>query len=229
MKTIFWNVDTQRDFINPNGALYVKDAETLKPILAEITLFAAEHKIKVVNTADCHTEKSREISDIPDFKTTFPKHCMLPSDGMEFIKETYPKIMKDNYSMVCYTDKELHHSFNRARNIIIYNDEFDVFTGNHLTDSVLNKLQPERVVVYGVATNVCVERAVSGLAFRNIKVYVVLDAIKELPNLPVKDIYDNWKELGIELLPWKDIEEIIYFIENLEKRRMYEEESDIKT
>ena len=205
MRTIFWNTDTQRDFINPDGALYVKDAELIKPRLKEITEFARKEQITVVNTADCHTDKSTEIIGTPDFKTIFPPHCMLLSKGgIDFIEETDPKTFKDNYTMVCYTDKELHHSFGRARNIIIYKDEFNVFS-NHLTEKVLEKLKPDLVIVYGVATNICVDYAVKGLLMRGRIVYVVADAIKELPNTRTSDIYGTWAALGAKLLNWKTV------------------------
>ena len=55
MRVIFWNVDTQKDFINKDGALYVKDAETIKPALATLTNFARKNNIKVINTGDYHT------------------------------------------------------------------------------------------------------------------------------------------------------------------------------
>ncbi len=199
VKTIFWAVDCQRDFMNPDGALYVKDAELIKPRLKEITEFARKEKITVVNTADCHTDKSEEIQGTPDFKTIFPPHCMLASDGIDFIEETYPKNKEDNYTMVCYTDKELHHSFDRARNIIIYKDKFDVFS-NPLTEKVLERLKPEQVIVYGVATNVCVNYAVLGLHKKGYKVIVVVDAVKELPGLPVEKVYEDWWKKGILLI-----------------------------
>ena len=191
MKTIFLAVDCQRDFCNKDGTLYVPDAETIKPRLKEITEYARENKITVVNTADCHTDKSKEISDKPDFKTTFPPHCMLTSGGIDFIEETNPKTFKDNYSMVCYTDKELHHSFDRARNVIIYKDHFDVFT-NPLTEKVLEKLNPGLVVVYGVSSNICVDYAVRGLLSRGYRVTIVKDAIKELPGSPIEPIFTEW-------------------------------------
>ena len=73
---LFWNVDTQVDFIEPTGKLYVKGAEKLKPVLKKITQFAADNQIRVINTCDFHFINSRELSAHPDFKSTFPLHCM---------------------------------------------------------------------------------------------------------------------------------------------------------
>lgn len=209
MKVIFWNVDTQNDFMNKDGALYVKGAELIKPALKMLTDFAKEKHIRVINTADCHTDKSTELSDKPDFKTTFPPHCMfLGGKGIDFIDETDPKAdFKGNYSLVCYTDNHLHHSFNRARNIIIYKDAFDVFAGNPLAEKVVKRLNPKIVVVYGVATNVCVNSAIHGLLDRGYAVWVVQDAIKELPGLPLTGTLDMWRCRGVYFTNTKSIRE----------------------
>jgi nicotinamidase/pyrazinamidase len=53
-------------------------------------------------------------------------------------------------------------------------------------------------VVYGVTTNVCVDAAVKGLVKKVNKVYVVKDAIKELPNIPLP--FDAWKKKGVEMI-----------------------------
>ena len=49
MKTdiIFWNVDTQIDFVEPGGKLYVPGAELLKPVWAKILAFAEKNEIRV--------------------------------------------------------------------------------------------------------------------------------------------------------------------------------------
>lgn len=208
MSILFWATDCQRDFCNKDGKLYVEGAETIKPRLKEITEYAREHKITVVNTADCHNDKSKEITGKPDYKTIFPPHCMITSEGIDFIEEVDPKTFKDNYSMVCYTDKGLHHSFDRARNIIIYKDEFDVFS-NPLTEEVLKRLNPKLTVVYGVATNVCVDFAVMGLLKRDYHVVVISDAIKELPNFPIDPIIDRWRHAGSDMMTWSLIKDYI--------------------
>ena len=83
MRLIFWNVDTQIDFIEPSGKLYVPGAEDIKPILERITRLAGEKLLIVVNTADFHHNDSIEISDNPDFMSTFPAHCLAGTKGAE--------------------------------------------------------------------------------------------------------------------------------------------------
>ncbi len=73
---LFWNVDTQVDFMKASGKLYVQDAETIEPVLAQLTSLAEKHNIIVVNSCDYHNENTLELSDTPDFVKTFPPHCM---------------------------------------------------------------------------------------------------------------------------------------------------------
>ena len=205
MKTIFWNVDTQRDFMNEDGALYVPSAEEIKEKLAKITQLAARDNIQVVNTADWHARDSEEISGTPDYKTTFPAHCLIGTDGAMFIPETMPRNRPVSYIYwrQCVPDFE---EVKAARNIVLHKDKFDVFAGNPHTDDVLRAINPNRAVVYGVATNVCVDLAVMGLRQRGVEVYVPLDAIKELPQLPLEETLDKWKEAGANLIQTRDLE-----------------------
>jgi len=196
---LFWNVDTQKDFMNPDGLLYVKDAELIKPALAKITLLAEEKNIKTINTADYHTAKSVELSETPDFKSTFPKHCMAGTEGSEFIDETNPnKFRPSNYVFIGYNEPRgiPPGMVEKYRNLVLLKDHFDIFQGNPYANDIIATLKPKGIVVYGVATNVCVNFAVVGLLNRGYSVMVVKDAIKELPNLPVEPIYDDWRNRG---------------------------------
>jgi len=202
-KTLFWNVDTQEDFIDQSGKLYVQGAEEIRPVLKQITDFAKAEGIRVVNTCDYHHINSEELSSAPDFATSFPQHCLAGSSGAEFISETLPEspILIDwDLDLAIYAEFDNPERF---RNIVIRKDAFDVFTGNPYADKVVAILQPDQVFVYGVSTNVCVDKAVIGLAERGIKVYVFKDAIKELPNLPLP--FETWKAKGIELISFADV------------------------
>src|ERR1700761_5099828 len=74
MKTVFFDVDTQLDFLYPAGALYVPGAETIVKTLAELTNYAATNGIQIVSTMDAHAE------DDPEFRTWKP-HCVVATTG----------------------------------------------------------------------------------------------------------------------------------------------------
>lgn len=198
---IFWNVDTQVDFVEPEGKLYVPGAEKLKPIWQQLTDLAKQKEINVVNTADFHYPESAELSANPDFVNTFPQHCMANTQGAEYVAETQP----ENPVIFDWdNDYDTFDVVESARNTVIRKDAFDVFAGNPYTDNILQILSPKTVVVYGVTTNVCVNDAVIGLSKRVERVIVVEDAIKELPNIPLP--FENWKKIGVEMMSFNELE-----------------------
>lgn len=206
-KILFWNVDTQVDFIEPEGKLYVPGAEKLKPVLAEITQLAADKNIRVVNTCDYHYINSHELSATPDFQSSFPEHCIAGTSGAEFITETKPTlpvIIEWDTQLAIFAEFDDPVKY---RNITIQKDDFDVFIGNPYTDKILEILNPEIIFVYGVAANVCVDKAVKGLADKGFNVYVIEDAIKELPQLPLP--FDQWKSWGVKLIPFKELKDLL--------------------
>jgi nicotinamidase/pyrazinamidase len=206
VQTLFWNVDTQVDFIEPTGKLYAPGAEMIKPVLKKITEYAKKHHIKVVNTCDYHNPDSAELSQNPDFISTFPQHCMAGTSGAEYIPETQP----ENPFVVDWTAdqrriEELKQQ--NPRNIVIRKDAFDVFSGNPYTEAILQLIKPDRVFVYGVTTNVCVDQAVMGLSNRGLRVHVLQDAIRELPNIPLP--FEKWSSRGIILINSRDLDQYV--------------------
>lgn len=207
MKTIFWNVDTQVDFMEPSGKLYVQGAETIKPVLEKLTSLARGKSLLVVNTADFHHNSSAELSFNPDFQTTFPPHCMAGTAGADFIKETDPEIPLIIDWDKQYDSEKLSEEIRTSKNIVIRKDAFDVFKGNRHTEKILEIIAPETVIVYGVTTNVCVNDAVIGLAERGQKVFVISDAIKELPNLSLP--FEKWEKLGVKMIQFSELPNFI--------------------
>lgn len=200
---IFWNVDTQIDFIEPDGKLYAPGAETIKPVLDKLTKLARKHGIRVISTCDYHYVNSAELSSNPDYVDTFPEHCMAGTRGALFIPETDPELpvtIDWEHEVTLYpelTDEK------RFRNIVIRKDDFDVFKGNPNAEKVLEFVNRDTFIVYGVTTNVCVHKAVKGLVDRGKKVYVIEDAIKELPNIPLP--FKEWKKMGVKMIPFSEL------------------------
>jgi nicotinamidase/pyrazinamidase len=204
---LFWNVDTQIDFVEPTGKLYVKGAEQLKPVLRRITEFAAFHKIRVINTCDFHLINSQELSANPDFVNSFPEHCMAGTRGAEFIPETRPELPAIVDWMTHMAILPQLANARQFRNIVIRKDAFDVFEGNPYATKIVNLMNPEKVFVYGVSTNVCVDKAVCGLLELGYKVLVFKDAIKELPLIPLP--YDHWIAAGVQMIDFKEVEDFL--------------------
>lgn len=91
MKTIFYDVDTQNDFMNKDGALYVPDAELIKPALAKLTKYACEQGIPIFGSVDRHfgtPEYKHREAELQRNGGPFPDHCMDGTDGQRKIGET---------------------------------------------------------------------------------------------------------------------------------------------
>ena len=67
MTRVLWDVDTQFDFVFPNGKLYVPGAEQALPAMARLVEGARRAGIPHVASADDHELSDPEISAKPDF------------------------------------------------------------------------------------------------------------------------------------------------------------------
>jgi nicotinamidase/pyrazinamidase len=70
MKTVFFDIDTQIDFVYPAGALYVPGAERILPVIGELNSRAPA----LITTMDAHAE------DDPEFQI-YPHHCVVGTTG----------------------------------------------------------------------------------------------------------------------------------------------------
>ena len=70
MKTVFFDIDTQIDFVYPAGALYVPGAEHILPVIGELNRRAP----LVISSMDAHAE------DDPEFEI-YPPHCVVGTTG----------------------------------------------------------------------------------------------------------------------------------------------------
>lgn len=165
---IFWDVDTQVDFMLPEGKLHVPGAEAIIPTLARLTQRAAQQGVLVVASADAHQPGDEEFSH-------FPPHCMAGTPGQRKIPETSlaPQFTIPNRSGAKLPDP------GRYQQIVIEKQKFDVFT-NPNTEGFLSRLGKPEIVLYGVVTEICVAAAARGLLDRGYRVTVVEDAIRHL-------------------------------------------------
>jgi nicotinamidase/pyrazinamidase len=205
---IFWDVDTQYDFMRADGKLYVPDAEQIIPNLRRLTGYAHAKRIRIIASADDHVPGHRELSRTPDFKQTFPEHCMRGTKGQAKIPETRladPLVIEPGRE-----DPASLADLVRAHpgDILLHKHWFDVFT-NANVETVLGVLAPRAVVLYGVAQDVCNRYAIEGLVERHpeIRLFAVSDAMKAIDRDVAQHLLKQWAEEGVRIVETTDIVE----------------------
>ncbi|MBZ5582275.1 MAG: cysteine hydrolase [Acidobacteriia bacterium] len=176
MSTVFFDIDSQVDFLYPAGALYVPGAECIVPAIARLNRYAAAHGIPVVSTADAHAENDVEFRQ-------WPPHCIAGTLGQRKAAET---------------------RLDPARQIVVEKQTVDVFLCPRL-GQVVEELNPERCVVYGVVTEICVYYAVKGLLERGKQVVVVTDAVRELQPEDAARVLGDFQSAGVNLVRAADV------------------------
>jgi nicotinamidase/pyrazinamidase len=189
--TVLWDVDTQVDFMHPDGKLYVRGAEQTVPAMKVLVDAARAAGIVHVASADDHELTDAEIAAEPDFRTTYPPHCLRGTRGARKIPET------DQQDPVPITLELLPEQYLEGREFLLLKKSFDVFT-NPNTDRLLDRLRPDRVVVFGVATDVCDDAAIRGFLARGLKVRFVEDAARGLDDDRVAICTSAWRGQGVE-------------------------------
>jgi nicotinamidase/pyrazinamidase len=193
---VFWDVDTQVDFMEPDGKLYVPDAVALKGTLKRLVAYARDHDIVHVASADDHELTDPEISDEPDFQNTYPPHCLRGTRGGSRISET-EQADPLPLSLVPYPPGLVPELVEGRREILLLKKNFNVFT-NPNTDALLDALDPDEIVVFGVATDVCDDAAIRGFLQRGRRVVFVEDAAKGLDQARTEACTTFWRQGGVE-------------------------------
>jgi nicotinamidase/pyrazinamidase len=187
---ILWDVDTQVDFMLPQGKLYVPGAEQTAPAIRKLVGAARVAGIVHVASADDHELTDLEISEEPDYSTTYPPHCLRGTRGARKIPET------EQDDPVPITLEPLPEHYLTGREFLLLKKSFDVFT-NPNTDRLLEHLDPDEIVVFGVATDVCDDAAIRGFLERGRKVSFVEDAARGLDEVRVTTCTSAWRDAGV--------------------------------
>jgi nicotinamidase/pyrazinamidase len=193
---VLWDVDTQVDFMEPGGKLYVPGAAEIALALEHLVDAARSARVVHVASADDHELADPEISYSPDYRNTYPPHCLRGTRGAEKILETKQRDPLP-LSLVPYPRGLIGSMIRGRREILLLKKSFDVFT-NPNTEPLLDALDPDEIVVCGVATDVCDDAAIRGFLQRGRRVRFVEDAARGLDEARVAACTASWRERGVE-------------------------------
>src|SRR5207253_8514068 len=174
----------------------VKGAEQAGPAMEQLVDAARAARMIHVASADDHELNDPEISDKPDFRNTYPPHCLRGTHGAEKVLETKQRDPLP-LSLVPYPPGLVPQLIAGRREILLLKKNFNVFT-NPNTEPLLDALDPEEIIVFGVATDVCDDAAIRGFLERGRRVTFVEDAARGLDDARTAACTADWRGRGLE-------------------------------
>jgi nicotinamidase/pyrazinamidase len=188
MRRIYVDVDTQYDFCDPAGALFVPGAPAAAAVCGQLVRHAATRGEMILGSVDSHTHEAWEFATNANRgpggeKPNFPPHCVKGTRGWLKLPETLP----ERFAFVAVDAAEPHVP-PRSQAVYFEKEVYSLFVNPNAV-KVLDALAGDEAVefvVFGVATDYCVRAAALGLvdwargrggAAANSTVTVVSDAI----------------------------------------------------
>jgi nicotinamidase/pyrazinamidase len=194
MKAVFFDVDTQIDFLFPAGALYVPGAENIVENVVRLNRYAADHRIPIVSDMDAHSE------DDPEFHS-WPAHCVKGTVGQLKPQAT----LVGTQTVIPFKQNGTLNAFDvNATQILLEKRTLDCFSNPYLPE-LLERLHADRYVVYGVVTEICVRYAAFGLLNTRKHVEIVTDAVRSLNAKEAEQMLSEFTARGGFLTTTKEV------------------------
>jgi nicotinamidase/pyrazinamidase len=179
----------------PEGKLYVPGAEDARDEMGRLVAAAREAGVVHVATADDHELTDPEISSEPDFLHTFPPHCLRGTPGSQRIPETAQGDPLPLPTTACPPGL-VPALIDGRRELLLLKKTFSPFS-NPNAEALLEALDPDEIVVFGVATDICAHQAIMGFLQRGRRVTFVEDAARGLSEERVAACTALWRERGV--------------------------------
>ncbi|MDX3099763.1 isochorismatase family protein [Nonomuraea angiospora] len=181
-------VDVQKDFCE-GGSVPVKGGADRAAAIAELVRSADGQYAVVVATRDHHVDPGAHFSDNPDFRDSFPVHCVVGSEGGEFHPDFAPAVDSGYVDEVFYKGA---HSASKSG-----------FEGSTQDGTALSAWLKARDIaeldVVGIATDHCVKATALDGARAGFAVRVLLDYTAGVAADTTRTALDELRRAGVAL------------------------------
>jgi len=161
MRRIYVDVDTQYDFCDPSGALFVKGAVEASAVSASLVRRALSEGAAIVGSVDSHAHDAWEFATNDNRgpngeKPNFPPHCVKGTRGWLKLPET----LADTFAFVPM-DAPAPRVPAGTRAVYFEKEVYSLFANPNAARwlEIVCANQPAEFVVFGVATDYCVRAA----------------------------------------------------------------------
>ncbi|MGH9938025.1 MAG: cysteine hydrolase family protein, partial [Blastocatellia bacterium] len=172
------------------GALYVPDAEAIRPNIERLLRAASERKITTISSRCAHEP------DDPEFEI-FPPHCIDGAPGAERVFADLPALPRLEIAVGAVADSQTQ--LQPATHYVVKKKVFDLFSNQWLEGlRWRGDFIGESCVVFGVATDYCVRACALGLAEADAHVLIVEDAIRGVAGETTARTIGEMRAAGVE-------------------------------
>jgi len=165
LERVLLDMNTQCDFLLPRGAVPVSNRAAVVENVRRLMNWARMQRLPVISTLDCH-RPGEAMGGLPPY-------CMDRSPGQKKLPFTLlPR------RVVLYGDNTLdvpNDPFRKFRQVIVTKRNRD-FLSNPKADRLVNALDCEYFLMFGMVAEHCIKAAALGLMARQRRVAVVSDA-----------------------------------------------------
>ena len=176
-------VDVQRDFCE-GGSLAVEGGAE---VAQKITDLLVEHDYAhVVATKDHHIDPGDHFSDNPDYRHSWPPHCVVGTSGEEFHPAFNPVLAEA--------------VFHKGH----YSAAYSAFEGGHSDDGTaladwLRERGVDEVDVVGIATDYCVKATATDAVAAGFTTRVLLDLTAGVSPASTADAIESLRSAGVAI------------------------------
>ncbi|MBQ0988349.1 isochorismatase family protein [Streptomyces sp. F63] len=181
-------VDVQNDFCE-GGSLAVAGGADVAAAITDLVAESTAGYRHVVATRDHHIDPGGHFSENPDFKESWPPHCVAGTEGSSFHPNFTPAIASGAIDTVF--DKGAHAA---AYSGFEGRDENDVPLADWLHEREI-----EEVDVVGIATDHCVRATALDAAREGFRTRVLLDLTAGVAAESTERTLEELREAGVEL------------------------------
>jgi nicotinate phosphoribosyltransferase len=185
-------VDVQNDFCE-GGSLAVQGGAAVAKGVADYLGVQTSAGV-IVATLDAHVDPGEHFSDTPDFVDTWPKHCVVGTEG----GQPHPNVMPALGQIEMWFAKGAHEA------------AYSGFEGRSTTsgESLNDYLKRRRITsvdIVGIATDYCVAATVRGALTHGYSVRILSDLVAAVDPIGGARTLKEFAAIGVEILTTAEV------------------------